>query len=325
MNLAPVIIVTLNRYDHFKRCIESLKANTFASETPLYIGLDYPSKESHWNGYKKILNYIHNISGFKSVDIIIRQENMGAIPNMFSMFDLVTNFYDRYIFTEDDNIFSVNFLEYINNGLELYKNNPKISAICGYNFPVDKEILGSELGGRSIFFSRFFSAWGYGSWKDRYISRKNKCSLKYCIQIAYSPRQLINLYKTSNRLILDLISILNNKNATDDTTICFNNINDDTYCVLPAVSKVRNIGNDGSGLNCHDLGPNSIFDLQEIDLHNRFDYNILDQTSISEYFEPSSIKKYFDATFREFIIASSMFLIKAPIKALLTFIKLKKI
>ena len=54
---APVLIPTLCRYEHFKRCIESLSACTGAEHTDVYIGLDYPAKESHRAGYEQIKNF----------------------------------------------------------------------------------------------------------------------------------------------------------------------------------------------------------------------------------------------------------------------------
>lgn len=49
----PIMIPTLCRYEHFRRCLESLQRRTHANETDVYVGLDYPAKESHWDGYKK--------------------------------------------------------------------------------------------------------------------------------------------------------------------------------------------------------------------------------------------------------------------------------
>ena len=51
ITFAPVIIPTLCRFEHFNRCIESLSKCTWAEYTEVYIGLDYPAKESHWGGY----------------------------------------------------------------------------------------------------------------------------------------------------------------------------------------------------------------------------------------------------------------------------------
>ena len=41
----PIIIPTLCRYEHFARCIESLKENKYAQYTDIYIGIDYPITE----------------------------------------------------------------------------------------------------------------------------------------------------------------------------------------------------------------------------------------------------------------------------------------
>ena len=63
MSYAPIMIPTLCRYEHLVKCVESLAANSLASETELYIGLDYPTKESHWEGYRKIEQYLVSIEG----------------------------------------------------------------------------------------------------------------------------------------------------------------------------------------------------------------------------------------------------------------------
>ena len=81
---APVLIPTLNRYEHFKRCVESLAHCTHADKTDLFIALDYPLKDSHWKGYKKIKQYLSEISGFKTITIIERERNFGAIDNFIS-------------------------------------------------------------------------------------------------------------------------------------------------------------------------------------------------------------------------------------------------
>ena len=86
---APVVIPTLCRYEHLKRCIDTLSECTGADETELYVGLDFPAKESHWEGYRKICNYLPTITGFKNVVVIRREENMGATRNARDLLDIV--------------------------------------------------------------------------------------------------------------------------------------------------------------------------------------------------------------------------------------------
>lgn len=62
----PVIIPTLNRIKHLKDCIESLKNNTYASETELVIGLDFPVTEEHKIGWSDDIKMTDKVSNFVS-------------------------------------------------------------------------------------------------------------------------------------------------------------------------------------------------------------------------------------------------------------------
>ena len=42
-NYYPIVIPTLNRYEHFKKCVESLARNTHADKTELIVGVRLPS------------------------------------------------------------------------------------------------------------------------------------------------------------------------------------------------------------------------------------------------------------------------------------------
>lgn len=56
---------------------------TWAEETEVYIGLDYPLKESHWEGYKKIEQYLNSLKKthlFKTLHVVIRSTNLGIGP-----------------------------------------------------------------------------------------------------------------------------------------------------------------------------------------------------------------------------------------------------
>ena len=60
MNLAPVIIPTLNRYSHFKQCLDSLELCTLADKTIVYVALDFPPSEKYIDGWRKIDNYLRD-------------------------------------------------------------------------------------------------------------------------------------------------------------------------------------------------------------------------------------------------------------------------
>lgn len=167
MIYAPIVIPTLCRYEHFRNCLESLSKCTGAEKTDVFVGLDYPAKESHWNGYNKINDYLLDCKlNFKSLVVVKRDRNYGFGPNgnlKSLQRDVLIN-YDRVIITEDDNVFSPNFLEYINKGLDLFQDDKSVFAINGYrhDYPIKSE--------NNTFFRQNvdFSAWGYGVWRDRW-------------------------------------------------------------------------------------------------------------------------------------------------------------
>ena len=61
MIYAPVVIPTLNRYEHLRQCLESLSNCTLAEETEVYVALDYPPLEKYVEGWQKTREYLYAI------------------------------------------------------------------------------------------------------------------------------------------------------------------------------------------------------------------------------------------------------------------------
>lgn len=250
---APVIIPTLCRYDHFKQCIESLSKCTLANKTEIYVGLDYPVKEEHWDGYKKIKSYLDSVGnmGFKKLTVIEREHNYGFGPT--GNFQMLVNFilskYDRFIATEDDNVFSPNFLEFINKGLEKFKDNKNVLAICGYCHPYKIKCDDNNFFMQNV----DFSAWGYGIWKDRYETLRNKVNHKYFYKKVCNPYNWYLLYKQGLNRLRDFFLYLTRRKFiphTDDVLSIYMAI-EKMNVVMPTITKVRNEGWDGTGQNCN--------------------------------------------------------------------------
>ena len=115
MKYAPIYIPTLCRSEHFIRLMESLRKNTWAKYTDVYIALDYPAKDSQKDGYNKICEYLkEDFTEFASFNLIKRDKNYGSSRNSKEILEYISSKYDRFIRTDDDCEFSPNFLEYIN-------------------------------------------------------------------------------------------------------------------------------------------------------------------------------------------------------------------
>ena len=247
---APIIIPTLCRYEHFKQCIESLAKCTWADKTEVYIGLDYPAKEAHWDGYKKISDYIDSIKGFKEVHVFKRISNLGISKNIVDLRKQVQRSYDRWIFSEDDNVFSPNFLVYMNKCLECYKDDPKISAICGYTMPVNWRIDENN-----HFATRYFRAWGYGNWSNKFDEYKACCNGNWLCDFLFKKKNVnhesfFQLFKNDYGIWWAAIKHLYLKRIHYGDMMRYTYLlGMNQYIICPSVSMVKNIGFDSSAQN----------------------------------------------------------------------------
>lgn len=257
MVYAPILIPTLCRHEHFVKCIESLKRNTWACHTDVYIGLDYPSKDSHWDGYNKICEYLQgNFSEFASFNIIKRTENYGCARNMKDMTDAILDKYDRYIRTDDDIEFSPVFLEYMDKCLEYYQNDDHIIAISGYSYPIDWKV--SE--GSNVFVENFVvPMWGTGFWIDKRKNVKNQIMEKKVLHEKFSQLSKYRK-KMTDACYLDYVNDFLSISphwifSLSDISMRIYCAVNDCYVVSPVVSKSRNLGFDGSGMYCQNIDP----------------------------------------------------------------------
>ena len=194
MTYYPVIIPTCNRYGHLRACVESLAACTHADKTELVISLDYPPSEKYVEGWGKIKEYLPTITGFRKVTTFVQEKNLGVGENgNFSfLVNYVSAHYDAWISTEDDNVFSPCFLDYMDKGLEMYRDDESVLSINAffYNENIPFDYRDSTIV-KSIY---LFSAWGVGMWGDRAYKVKSFIGSNFRKVICGSKCNLIKMY-----------------------------------------------------------------------------------------------------------------------------------
>ena len=136
MNLAPIILFVYNRPEHTKKTLESLKINELASDSLLFIFSDGNKNENDRKSVEEVRNYISTISGFKEINIILREKNLGLADSVISGVAEVIEKYGKAIVLEDDIVTSKYFLKFMNEALDFYDADKKIYSISGYNFPI---------------------------------------------------------------------------------------------------------------------------------------------------------------------------------------------
>jgi len=249
---APVLIPTLNRYQHFKECLESIERCTWAEHTDVYVALDYPPSDKYVEGWRMIDAYLkekERTNGFHQLIVFRRDHNCGIGKegsNINLLTTYVRGFADRYILTEDDNVFSSNALVYFDRLLDKYETDDRITRITGYNYdntyPEDFE--------GNYYLAQTVYPWVNAIWTNKNRDRLQYSNLDYLRQLVRNAETRRVLKAKRPEALAAIVSMIKRNQLYGDTIEeCYMMLND-KYYILPRVSKVRNIGNDGTGVHC---------------------------------------------------------------------------
>lgn len=167
MTLAPIILFVYNRPNHTKQSIEALLQNSLSKESNLFIYSDAPKNQDAISSVQEVRDYIHTITGFKTITIIERERNFGLADSIIGGVTDVINQYGKAIVLEDDIVTSPAFLEYMNIALNKYEQEEKVWSISAWNYPLDPNPIQED-----TFFWRIPHCWGWATWKDRWIHYK---------------------------------------------------------------------------------------------------------------------------------------------------------
>lgn len=242
--LAPIVVFVYNRPKHTKKTIEALANNYLAKESELFIFSDGPKNEESEVKVKLVREYTDSLPEkkmFKSVRIIKAGTNKGLANSVISGVSEIIGQYGKVIVLEDDLISSRDFLQYMNDALDYYENNKKIWSISGYNLPIK---IPSDYKS-DIYFSYRGCSWGWATWKDRW----EKVDWKVSDYNEFKKDK--DLRKKLNRGGRDMANMLDSQmqGKIDSWAIrwCYTQSKLDMLTVYPVVSRIKNIGLDGTG------------------------------------------------------------------------------
>lgn len=247
MTYAPIVLFTYNRADHTKQAVESLLKNAEAKDSDLFIFSDGPKNENAVEGVKKNREYIKtlkdgNVNGngnFRSVTIIEREKNWGLANSLIAGITEIVNKYGRVIVVEDDLILSPYFLQFMNEALEKYKDEDRISAICSFTNPVTEPLP-------QTFFLRYFACWGWATWKRGWdLFEKDSRKLLWRLRNTWRVDEfnIDNSYNFYNMLYCQMLGEI------DSWAIRFyaSSFVNDKLILYPGKSLCAQTGIDGSG------------------------------------------------------------------------------
>ena len=154
---APVLLFVYNRPAHVRRTVEALRANLLAAESDLYVYSDAAKDESSLEAVREVRAYVRHIDGFRSVTVVERPQNWGLARNIIDGVTTHVNRAGRVIVLEDDLITAPYFLTFMNDALEVYKDEPRVGHIQACDFTQDPSLP-------DTFLIRWTGSWGWGTW-----------------------------------------------------------------------------------------------------------------------------------------------------------------
>jgi len=157
-NLAPIALFVYNRPEHTRRTLTYLQKNLLADESRLFIFSDAAKSDDDKAKVEQVRQLVKDITGFKSVKVTMRKENMGLANSIISGITQLVNEYGKVIVFEDDLLSSPFTLQYFNEALTKYANEEKVMHIGAYMYKLADAKL------PETFFFRAATSWGWATW-----------------------------------------------------------------------------------------------------------------------------------------------------------------
>lgn len=242
MTLAPILLFVYNRPQHTARGVESLLRNALAADSRLIIYSDAPKTAADADSVRQVREYVRGISGFKEIEIVERGENWGLARNIIDGVTRAVDRYGRVIVLEDDLVVAPYFLQFMNEALEAYKDEPRVGHIQACDFTRDASLP-------DTFLIKWTGSWGWATW-DRAWHLFQPDGRKLLAEMR--QRRLTREFDFNGaygftRMLQRQIQGRNNSWAIRWNASLFLR---DVLSLNVGKSLVRNEGFDGSGTNC---------------------------------------------------------------------------
>lgn len=137
MNRIPTVLFTYNRPDLLRQTLESLSANTLAGETDLIVYADGPKENATADQLEKIQqvrSVIREKKWCKSITVYEAEKNKGLARSVIEGVTATLQKSELVIVLEDDVLLSPFFLQYMNDALTIYKDEPTVFAIGAWTY-----------------------------------------------------------------------------------------------------------------------------------------------------------------------------------------------
>lgn len=240
-NLAPIALFVYNRPEHTRRTLSYLQKNLLADESRLFIFADAAKTSADKAKVEQVRQLVKEVSGFKSVKVISRNQNMGLAGSIIAGVTQLVNEYGKVIVFEDDLLSSAYTLQYFNEALTRYAHQEKVMHIGAYMYNLNNKNL------PQTFFYRAATSWGWATWARAWGSFEPDID----VLIKQFDKKKIHQFSIDGTMnfwkqIENFKAGKNNSWAIRWYASIFLN---GGLTLNPSTSLIHNIGHDGSGVH----------------------------------------------------------------------------
>lgn len=236
-----IAVFAYNRSLHLQRVLDGLRQNDFVDQLYLFQdGMRCGEDDREWEKTRKLIS---GISWCKTI-VTIQKENMGLAQSIVMGVDKVLQENDAVVVLEDDCVPHPDFIRFMKQCFEIYKDNRSVYSVSGYAWPceVEKE---EEI---DNYFCGRISSWGWGTWKDRWLEYEMDYTLIKKIKENPQAKERLDFWGDD----LEQMLVRNVCGEIDSWAVfwALKVIQKNGLCVNPYNSLIQNIGMDGTGTHC---------------------------------------------------------------------------
>ena len=231
------------RAGKLKTSMEALLQNPECSQMDVVFFCDGHKGEKDYQAVMETRAYIDSLTGFRKKYRHYRERNISTGPNFKQGITWLFENYDQFIVVEDDLVVTPNYISYLLQSLDFYRQEKSVFCITGFCFPIEVKNYSYD-----TIIHRRFCSYGWGSWSDRVVNVKwDKDQLGDMMKNSPGFQERLNeqgldLYRMVKKQISGAIS-------TWDIQMQVHVSENKLKVVYPIISKGYNIGFDNESTN----------------------------------------------------------------------------
>ena len=241
---APIVLFVYKREKHVQQVLDALDANILADQSSLFIFSDGYKDDTEKIEVEKVRDCIRQYkknNHFQQVTIYEMDKHCGLANSVITGVTRIMNDYGRVIVLEDDLVTSKDFLMYMNDALDYYASEKSVWSIAGYS-PNMKELSRYH---KDVYVCMRASSTGWATWKDRWDSID--WDVKDYPQFVKDIKKREEFRKRGYNMPEMLDARMQGKVDSWAIIFCYEQFKQNKVTINPTVSKIKNIGYDGSG------------------------------------------------------------------------------